>query len=312
MGGRVHRTIEITVPTSYTDELIHQLEQLEQVINLSVVRGASIKPEGDVLTVHVLNDGADEVLRLTDAGREQGHVSVTTAEVASIIDPEHERKVANDVDEALWEEVETGLRHQSRTTANYLALMALGGVVAATGFVVEGTSQAISFVAASIISPGFEPVAKIPMGLALRRWNVARRGLVSTGVGYLALVLSTALAFLVLRLTGVATVEEFFGNPEVESLANPTLRDVLLSACGAVAGVVMVTSYRRYLIPGALIALMIIEAAAMIGVALAVGSPALMYEGAERFALDVLLIVAGGGIVVLLKQALVHRRAPMV
>jgi hypothetical protein len=163
----MHKTIEITVPTSYTDELIHQLEQLEQVINLSVVRGASIKPEGDLLTVHVLNDGADEVLRLTDAGREQGHVSVTTAEVASIIDPEHERKVTNDVDEALWEEVETGLRHQSRTTANYLALMALGGVVAATGFVVEGTSQAISFVAASIISPGFEPVAKIPMGLAL-------------------------------------------------------------------------------------------------------------------------------------------------
>jgi hypothetical protein len=39
----MHRTIEITVPTSYTDELIHQLEQ---VINLSVVRGASIEPEG--------------------------------------------------------------------------------------------------------------------------------------------------------------------------------------------------------------------------------------------------------------------------
>jgi uncharacterized membrane protein len=130
------------------------------------------------------------------------------------------------------------------------------------------------------------------MGLALRRWDVARRGLRVAGVGYLALILSATLAFLVMRMTGVVTVEEFFGNPEVESLANPTPRDILVSACGAVAGVVMIISYRRYIIPGALIALMLIEAAAMIGVALAAGEPALMYEGAERLVLDVLLIVA--------------------
>ena len=55
----------------------------------------------------------------------------------------------------------------------------------------------------------------------------------------------------------------------------------------------MMLSYRLSLIPGALIALMIIEAAAMVGVALAAGEPALMYEGLERFGLDVLLIVAG-------------------
>lgn len=308
----MHRTIEITVPPSYTDELIHELEQLEQVINLSVVRGASVKPEGDVLTVHALNDGADEVLRLADAARGQGHVSVSTAELTSLIDPEHEQKVANDIDEALWEEVETGLRHQSRTTANYLILMSLGGVVAATGLVVEGTSQAISFVAAAIIAPGFEPLAKIPVGLALRRWEVAISGLKSAGIGYLTLAFSAALIFLVLRLTGVATVEEFVANSEVQSLANPTLRDILLSACGAVAGMVMLISYRRYLIPGALISLMIIEAAAMVGVAPAAGSLILMYEGAERLVLDVLLIVAGGVLVVGLKQALVHRRKPMV
>lgn len=309
----MHRTIEITVPPSCTDELISQLEQEEHVINLSVVRGASIKPPGDVLTVHVLNRGTDQVMRLAEgAYKEGGDVSVSTSELSSIIDPKQERKVANDVDEALWEEAETGLRHQSRITANYLGLMALGGAVAATGLVVESTPQAISVVAAAIIAPGFEPLAKIPMGLALRRWDVARSGLRSAGAGYLALVLSAALTFLLLRLTGVATVEQFVGDPEMETLAYPTLRDVLMSACGAVAGVTMMLSYRLYLIPGALIALEIIEAAAMIGVALAAGSLALTYEGVERLGLDVLLIVAGGVLVVLLKQATVHRRRPIV
>jgi hypothetical protein len=74
------------------------------------------------------------------------------------------------------------------------------------------------------------------------------------------LALSVALAFMVLRLTGVATVEEFFSNPEVELLANPTLRDMLLSVGGALAGMVMLTSHRGCLIPGALSTLMTIEA----------------------------------------------------
>lgn len=71
----MHRTIEITVPPSCTDELIGQLEQEEHVINLSVVREASIKPPGDVLTVHVLNRGADQVMRLAEGALKEGGTS---------------------------------------------------------------------------------------------------------------------------------------------------------------------------------------------------------------------------------------------
>jgi Domain of unknown function (DUF389) len=308
----VHTEIEVIVPSSHTDELIKDLQQMDEVISFSVVREASIKPPGDVITVHALNRGADEVLRLADAARTHGQVSVSTSELTSLIDPEHERKVANDVDEALWEEVETDLRHQGKLTTNYIGLMALGGAVAATGFAAESSSQAISFVAASIIAPGFEPLAAIPIGLALRRWAVVGRGLQSAAGGYLALILSAALTFLALRVSGVVMVEEFIINTEVRNLAEPGLREILVSGCGALAGMVMLLSRRHYLIPGALVALLVIEASALIGVSLAAGEPGLMLEGAKRFGLDVLLIVAGGVSIVVLKQALVHRRAPMI
>ncbi|MBV9455101.1 MAG: hypothetical protein JOZ19_13445 [Rubrobacter sp.] len=155
----MHTEIEIIAPPSCTDQLIKDLQQLDGVISFSVVREASIKPPGDLFTVYALNLEADEVLRLADAARNQGQISVSTSEVSSIMDLEHERKVANDIDEALWEEVETDLRHQGKLTMNYVALMALGGGVAATGFAAESSSQAISFVAASIIAPGFEALA---------------------------------------------------------------------------------------------------------------------------------------------------------
>ena len=58
-----------------------------------------------------------------------------------------------------------------------------------------------------------------------------------------------------------------------------------------------------------MVALLIIEASALIGVALAAGEPGLMLEGAKRFGLDILLIVVGGVPIVLLKQALVHSGA---
>ncbi len=42
------------------------------------------------------------------------------------------------------------------------------------------------------------------------------------------------------------------------------------------------------------------------------GRPTLAYQGAERFILDVILIVAWGVLVVALKQVFVHRRRPIV
>ena len=79
----MHTEIEIIVDPSHTDELSDDLQGLEEVISLSVVREASIKPPGEVLTVHALNRGVDDVLRMADAARKHGHVSVSTAELTA-------------------------------------------------------------------------------------------------------------------------------------------------------------------------------------------------------------------------------------
>ena len=307
----MHRTIEIAVPPSHTEELVEELGRLDGVVSLSVVRGASVKPEGDVLTVHALNRGADEVLRLAEAASAHGRVSVSTGELSSLVDAEQEEAVAKDVDEAFWEEVETTLRHQSRTTANYLLLMALGGAIAATGFAVHhATEQALSFVAGAIVAPGFEPLAKVSVGLGLRRWGVVARSLGSAGLGYLVLGISAALVFLVLRLTGSVTVGGFVDNQGVHSLGHLAARGVLLSAFGALAGMIMLTTYRQHLLPGALIALRVIESAALVGAALVAGEPGLALGALERFIISAVLVFAAGVLVVRLKQAIMHRRKP--
>lgn len=96
-----------------------------------------------------------------------------------------------------------------------------------------------------------------------------------------------------LRLSGAGKVGEFVANKETGVLADPTLREVLLSSFTALAGATMVLAYRRSVIAGPLVALAIVPAA-MVGVALAAGRPMLAYQGAECFVLYVALIVAWG------------------
>ena len=120
-------------------------------------------------TVHALNRGADEVWKRADAARAHGPVSISTSELISVVSEEKQETVQEDVDEAVWEEVDANLRHQGQVTLNYLMLMALGGAVAAAALITEHVNQAILLAAASVIAPGFEPVAMIPLGVSLRR-----------------------------------------------------------------------------------------------------------------------------------------------
>ena len=78
----MHRTIAITVGPSETDALLRHLHALDEVGGLSVERGVSLKPPGDVTTVHALNRGVDAVLGRAGAAAGGGTLSFVTAEVA--------------------------------------------------------------------------------------------------------------------------------------------------------------------------------------------------------------------------------------
>lgn len=307
----MHRTINISLPSSDSQALCDELAALETVVGVSLARGNSIKPPGDVITVDVLNRGADDVLKLVAAASEKHELSITTHEVASFIDPKKADAVDDDVDEAIWEEMETGLRHQGRITPNFILLMALGGAICAVGLTSEPAPQALAFAAAGIIAPGFEPLAKIPLGIVLGRWKVAWRGLVASLAGYAVLILSAAFVMFILLQTDSIEMSELIKNPEMEHIAHPTLKELIVSGAAAIAGMIIISAYRRSVIAGALIGLVIIPAAASIGAGLAAGDWKIVSDGFERLGIDVLFIVIAGLLVFWLKQFFVHRRKPL-
>jgi hypothetical protein len=308
----MHRTFEIVLEAEKADELCRNIAKNENVINVSIQRGASVKPPGDIVTVHLLSRAADDVLREIQNLTGGENVSIATSELTSIIDKKHNRKIDDDVDEAIWEEMETGLRHQGHITANYLALMALGGGIAAVGLISESAPQAVAFIAASIIAPGFEPLAKTPLAMVLRNWNLLWHGLLATLVGYGVLIAAAFLAMGLMSWTGSVGESEFVKNSEVENLSHPKLKEYLVPLFSGVAGMVMIAAYRRNVIAGPLIGLVLIPAAAMIGASLTFGRTDFALEAAERFLADVGIVVGTGLAVFFIKQIFQHQRKPIV
>jgi hypothetical protein len=309
----MHRTLELTVPPTVTEALQAELVVLDEVIGLNVQRGAAKKPVGDVLTVHVLNRGADEVLRRARAAvADPKTLSIVTSEATSFIAPADHHAVDDDRDEAIWEEMESGLRHQGRITSNYQLLMALGGIICTLGLVAEPVPQAIAFVAAAIVAPGFDPMTKVPLGLALRNWRLVGHGLQSVLAGYAVLIAASAATMAVLVAHGDSSSHALATNAEVQHLAHPGLPELLIAAAGALAGLVTLAAFRRSFQAGPLIAMAFIPAAALIGAGLAVGRFDLAGEGLERFSADWGFILGMGVPFLWLKQRFVHRRAPLV
>lgn len=308
----MHRTFEISAGNQFTHALIEQLQPLSEVIGLSVQTNGSIKPAGDIITIHLLNRGADEVLRRVAAVCGESTYTIVTSEHASLIDRQHRTAIENDIDEAIWEEIETGLRHNGHITANYLILMAIGGIIAAVGLVSDPAAQAVTFVAAAVIAPGFDPLAKLSLGLVLRKKVLLWMGLKSAFWGYAILIVMAGGAYWLMATTGAASAADFTGNTEVKALILPSSRDYLMSVCGAVAGAIMIAAYRESFISGALMALASIHSAAMIGVGIVSGRPFYAQQGAERLLLDIVLIIGCCWLVFFVKQRTLHKRTPIV
>ena len=307
----MHRTVQITASVGATQSLLAELRAIDGVVGLHHQPGASIVPPGDVITVHSLNRATDLVMKAAKNARSLGPLSVVTAEIASMSDIDHQAAIDNDVDEAMWEELETGLRHQGRITANFLLLMALGGIIGAAGALAEPSVASLAYVASAIIAPGFEPVAKIPLGIVLGRREVFASGMISTIAGYALLMIAAGSTYLALAALHVVEPKAFLEGDALHHVREPGALLLMIGAAGAVAGVVIESAYRRSVIAGALVALSIIEAASTAGIAGALGRWDIMGEALGRLAIDGLFILVAGIVVFGGKQLLVHRRAPL-
>jgi len=310
----MHRRIIIQGDGAAVSALASDLAPLAGVIGLAHQRGGSLKPPGDVLEVEVLNRCADEVLRRARPAQADPArpLIVVIAESKAIIDQSHQALTEHDADEAMWEEMESDLRNHGRLSANYLLLMGLGGLIAASGFMFEPVTQAIALVGASIIAPGFEPVAKLAQGLVLGKPRLCVQALLSVVIGYAVLFGAAFTLMGVLSSIHPGHAHHLvMAQPSLALFTHFEAASLVTSAAAAIAGVMMVVSLRDLYVVGPLMVLVAVSGAALAGAAVAIGEPRLDLHALARVGIDLLLIVFLGAGVFCWKQRRFHHRRPL-
>jgi hypothetical protein len=305
----MHKHIEIIGDAGEVRRVAEQLRELNGVIGLSLQRDACMKPIGDVLSVHALNTTCDDVLRLVAEPARRGVVGVALSESSALIDSNRRDQIALDDDEALWEEMESQLRNHGRVSVNYLALMVLGGALSGLSFTLDPVTQAITFVGASITSPGFEPLAKISQGVVLRRGGMVLHGAWACLIGYAALIASAAAMYSLLLWLGEAHGDQLSAQEVVSALTSHSLHGLLPSVLASLAGGLMVASLRDTYVVGPLMILALIPAAGLVGACLAAADYDLALRASSRVLIDMLCVVAFVALVMLVKQLTKHKRA---
>lgn len=304
--------MEMTVPPEATDGLLDALRAIDGVITLSVRRGESVKPPGDVISAAVLNQDVDAVVAEVVQSTEIGPVSVSTASLDSLIDANQQLSIRADVDEATWEEAETAMRRHTRPTLNFFLTTAMGGIIAACALVASSeATAAVALVAAGIIAPVFEPLARLSLAITNRDRHTVMNAARNAVLSYMVLIAVAVVTMLLLRSGSHHFVADFHDSSTVREVRHPPATNLLLSACGAIAGVVMVAAGRFTQMAGALVALQLLPAAATLGAALEVGDGTVAAHSLGRLAIDIGMVLVAGLVWFTYKHVAVHARRRM-
>ncbi|MBW3625376.1 MAG: DUF389 domain-containing protein [Armatimonadetes bacterium] len=304
------RVVTVTVPPERTDSLLQEIRDIEGILGLRAQKGISLQPPGDVITVEITNRSLPVLSCLLDEcgiGHTDGS-SITMSEPTSVVSSSSASAVAQDTSESTWEETEVMIGKESNMTASAMWCMAIAGMIAAVGIATNALHLVIG---AMVIAPGFEPITRISLGWVSRShgWQ---RGIKATALGYLAMLAGAVVATLLLRLFGTPPLGEKGSYLPPGTLitywTSVTPASVLVTLMAGVAGALLVVTRRSVLTAGVMIALALVPAITIAGMAAVSGEMALAGRGMMRWTLEAGAVALASWLVFAWQQDRIQKR----
>ena len=287
------REISITSPFEKTDTLIRELQEIEGLLELQVLRGVSVDPPGDVLKFTIPNIHLNEVMRLADRyqlGQKNG-ISITSSEPDSLVPTKSAYGIERDINESSWEEMVMTISNDSNTSINTLLIMFISGSLAVIGVT---TNSLHIVIGGMLVAPGFMPISRVALGIVARNrgWHF---GIIDILKGYLVLIVGAVITTLLLKALGYKPMEgsSSYYVPAKDLInywSTVTKSSILASAVGSIAGALLIATKKSVFTSGVMIALALVPTAAIFGMGLINGDFTLAGKAIIRFGLDVALV----------------------
>lgn len=265
--------LRIYAPTALTASVTQVLREEPTVSSLAVLKGASVRPPGDLVLADVPRETANLVVdRLRETGV-HAHGSIQLEPVHAWISRagfEAEKAAPGaEADAIVWVDVIHRAYEESQMTFAYATFMIFATLIASIGIILD--SQ-ILVIAAMVLGPEFGAVAALGIALVRKRVGLLRHALGTLAGGFAIAIFATTLVMLAGRWLGWIDSDDIAGDrPGTNFVYQPDRWSFLVALIAGSAGVLAMTSAKAGGLTGVFISVTTIPAAANVAAGLAFG-----------------------------------------
>lgn len=303
--------LRITSPAELTDGVLAIMANDPAVSSLSVMRGAAIRPQGDVVLADVAREGANAIIdQLHGLGlHETG--SIHAEPVQAWLSEEgliaERRTPGSSADAVVWVDVTNRAYEDSELNWTYLSFMVLATLIASIAIVLD--SQ-ILVIGAMVLGPEFGAVAAVGVALVRRRFSLLALSARTLLVGFAVSILATTVAALIGRALGWITVDDVTGpRPQTAFIYTPDRWSFIVAVIAAAAGVLSLISAKSGGLSGVFISVTTIPAAGNVALGLAFGAGHEIWGSTLQLLINLTGMALAGWATLAVHQALWRRFA---
>ena len=265
--------VQVFVPAELTGRVQAAFEQEPAVSGLAVMRGAAVRPVGDLVVADVAREAANGVIdRLREIGvHRSGSIQIEPINAwlsQEGLDAELDAP-GSGADAVVWADVTHRAYAEAELNWTYLSFMSLATLIAGIAIVLD--SQ-ILVIGAMVLGPEFGPIAALGVALVRRRFHLLRLSARTLLIGFAVAIAFTTLASLLGRWLGWIEPWQVGGpRPLTAFIYSPDKWSLVVAVIAAAAGVLSLTSERVGGLSGVFISVTTVPAAGNIGLGLAFG-----------------------------------------
>ncbi len=297
--------LRITAPSDLTEQVLDIVGDDPAVSSLALIRGASVRPVGDVVLADIAREAANEIIgRLEEIDvprRGSIHIEPVSTWMSESGLAAEKRTPGSSADAVVWAEVTQRAYVESELNWTYLSFMTLATLLASIAIILD---TQILVIGAMVLGPEFVAIAALGLALVRRRRDLGLYAARTLFLGFGVAIGLTTLAALAGRALGWIAVQDVTGaRPSTDFIYAPTKWSFLVAVIAAAAGVLSLTSAKTGGLSGVFISVTTVPAAGNIALALAFGLPHELWGSAAQLLLNISGMAVAGWATLAFQQA---------
>ncbi|WP_067659428.1 DUF389 domain-containing protein [Nocardia harenae] len=293
--------LRIISPPGSTPDVLATLRADAGVTHLSLLPGAALAPEGDLVQADVAREAANTVLaELERLGlAETGAITLEPIETVLSAAAERAAEAApgEPADAVVWEELLARTHEESTLSASFVAFLTIACLLAAVGV---ATDSAVTIVGAMVVGPEFGPLAAFAVGVVRRDRALVRRSALALAAGFPAAMAITLAATLCWEQFGWITLTGFEAARNVDFIYRVGPFSLVVAVLAGAAGMLALCTAKSAALVGVFISVTTVPAAGFAVVASTIGEWHVAIMSIGQLAVNLAGIVVAGVLVLYL------------